>query len=216
MIASDFAIRDATRHNDVFAYTVFPYDQTLEKIREEVKTVAGADIKAAAHQAIGDIIWAANELGIDPETVRRLRRFQNQGNINLALLGDIILASSFAAFVAYLLLKTGVAQAISWMPDRDSITSYDDSKIVVCGDGADKDHPQVSVTVSGVDRAAVVGDGFHLIGARASFRLNLNYFNHGVQKKSAASASSSELRGALSPRRAKSAPASFVASSSSR
>jgi hypothetical protein len=66
------------------------------------------------------------------------------------------------------------------------------------------------------DRAAVVGDGFHLIGARVSFRLNLNYFNHGVQKKSAASASSSELRGALSPRRAKSAPASFVASSSSR
>jgi len=64
------------------------------------------------------------ELGIDPETVRRLRRFQNQANINLALLGDIILASSFAAFVAYLLLKTGVAQAITWMPDRDSITSY--------------------------------------------------------------------------------------------
>src|SRR5271166_6327365 len=58
--------------------------------------------------------------------------------------------------------------------------------------------------------------GFHLIGARASFRLNLNYFNHGVQKKSATSASSSELRGALSPRRAKSVPASFVASSSSR
>jgi len=52
--------------------------------------------------------------------------------------------------------------------------------------------------------------------ARASFRLNLNYFNHGVQKKSATSASSSELRGALSPRRAKSVPASFVASSSSR
>src|SRR5208282_20755 len=88
--------------------------------------------------------------------------------------------------------------------------------LVVCGDGADKDHPQVSVTVSGVDRAVVVGDGFHLIGARASFRLNLNYFNHGVQKKSATSASSSELRGALSPRRAKSVPASFVASSSSR
>ena len=161
LVASDFAIRDNTRHNDVFVYTVSPYDQDLEKIKAEIKAAAKTDIKkirtvdekaliymgseslfsfcfipsrnralipsaAEARRAIGEVIWEATTRGFDSETVRRLKVFQNQGNFNLKLLGDIVLASSFATFITYLLLKTGRVQGVSWMPDRDSITTCGD------------------------------------------------------------------------------------------
>ena len=45
LVASDFVIRDDTRHNHVLVYTVSPYDQDLEKIKEEIKAAAKTDIK---------------------------------------------------------------------------------------------------------------------------------------------------------------------------
>src|SRR4029077_2712086 len=68
----------------------------------------------------------ASESGDIIKQFERARNDLSKKSINLKLLANIILTSTFASFVAAMLSKHGGAELIGWVPDRDKITeAYD-------------------------------------------------------------------------------------------
>lgn len=64
----------------------------------------------------------AAECGHIIQQFEAARNELNKKSINLRLLANIVLASSFAAFLAALLSKHGSAELVGWAADRDKIT----------------------------------------------------------------------------------------------
>lgn len=54
--------------------------------------------------------------------MRELREEVGKKSVNINLISNIILASLFGAFIAYIISKYSKPQAIAWIPDRDKIT----------------------------------------------------------------------------------------------
>ena len=86
MISSDYCLHNAERPNDVFAFSIFPYNKELEKIQKEIKEALPTDIKNTR---------SISQIGI--ETLRDRGRYHFCFIVNPArtFIGDLSSAKLF-------------------------------------------------------------------------------------------------------------------------
>jgi hypothetical protein len=176
-IAADFCLHDEDRPNNVYAFSILPYDATFSSIKDEIRKAIPRDWKKSKNISQSAIGYLANQrrfhiafvlpqppavfyngpgsnasciaresisLSIDQltsqsnntEIVRKLRDLLQKSaskSFNVKLLADIYILKDFICFVTLLLARETTVEKVSWLPDRDNMTTWCDGVIFDLG-----------------------------------------------------------------------------------